>query len=46
MSELHEQGVVTAPAMHQGTGGKRALFLDKSLLTWSKPISASAAEGL
>jgi methylmalonyl-CoA/ethylmalonyl-CoA epimerase len=30
MSELHEQGVATAPAMHQGTWGKRAIFLDKS----------------
>lgn len=28
--ELPKQGLATAPAIHQGTQGKRALFLDKS----------------
>jgi methylmalonyl-CoA/ethylmalonyl-CoA epimerase len=30
MTELPNQGVATAPALHQGTRGKRALFLDKA----------------
>jgi methylmalonyl-CoA/ethylmalonyl-CoA epimerase len=30
MAQLPKQGLPTAPAMHQGTQGKRALFLDKS----------------
>jgi methylmalonyl-CoA/ethylmalonyl-CoA epimerase len=29
MSQLPQRGVDTAPAMHQGTRGQRALFLDK-----------------
>lgn len=28
--ELPQQGLAVAPAIHQGTQGKRALFLDKS----------------
>ncbi len=30
MADLPAQGIPTAPAMHQGTQGKRALFLDPS----------------
>lgn len=30
LAELPENGLPTAPAIHQGTRGKRALFIDKS----------------
>ncbi len=30
MADLPPQGIPTAPAMHQGTQGKHALFLDRS----------------